>query len=45
MSYIQSPDVAYLTAAVQAIAFHPPSRTSMTDALLDYYAGKPLVMA
>jgi alkylation response protein AidB-like acyl-CoA dehydrogenase len=45
MSYIQSPDVAYLAAAVQAIAFHPPSRTSMTDALLDYYAGKPLVMA
>lgn len=45
MSYIQSPDVAYLTAAVPAIAFHPPSRTSMTDALLDYYAGKPLVMA
>lgn len=45
MSYIQSPDVAYLTAAVPAIAFHPPSRTSMTDALLDYYSGKPLVMA
>ncbi|MQY12478.1 hypothetical protein SRB5_26120 [Streptomyces sp. RB5] len=45
MSYIQSTDVAYLTAAVHAIAFHPPSRTSMTDALLDYYAGKPLVMA
>lgn len=45
LSFIKSPDVAYLTAAVQAIAFHPPSRTSMTDALLDYYAGKPLVMA
>ena len=41
----QSSDVAYLTAAVPAIAFHPPSRTSMTDALLDYYSGKPLVMA
>jgi alkylation response protein AidB-like acyl-CoA dehydrogenase len=45
MSYIQSPDVAYLVAAVPAVAFHPPSRTSMTDALLDYYSGKPFVMA
>src|SRR5581483_5855299 len=45
LSFIKSPDVAYLTAAMQAIGFHPPSRTSMTDALLDYYAGKPLVMA
>ena len=45
MAYISSPDVAYLTAAVPAIAFHPPSRSSMTDSILDYYAGKPFVMA
>lgn len=45
MAYVSSSDVSYLAAAAHAIAFHPPSRTSTTDGLLDYYAGRPLVVA
>ncbi|MFI5689741.1 acyl-CoA dehydrogenase family protein [Streptomyces sp. NPDC051636] len=42
MAYIASPTIAYLACAAQAIVFHPPSRTSMSEAVVDYYAGKPL---
>ncbi|WP_116210500.1 acyl-CoA dehydrogenase family protein [Streptomyces olivoreticuli] len=42
MAYIASPKIAYLASAAQAIVFHPPSRTSMSEAVDDYYAGKPL---
>ncbi|MFJ5829529.1 acyl-CoA dehydrogenase family protein [Streptomyces sp. NPDC093089] len=42
MAYIASPTVAYLACAAQAIVFHPPSRSSMSGAVDDYYAGKPL---
>ncbi|GGZ01564.1 oxidoreductase [Streptomyces olivaceoviridis] len=45
MAYVSSADVSYLATAAHAIAFHPPSRTSMTDGLLDYYAGRPLIVA
>jgi alkylation response protein AidB-like acyl-CoA dehydrogenase len=45
MAFVSSSDVAYLAAAAQAIAFHPPSRTSMIDGMLDYFAGKPLVVS
>jgi alkylation response protein AidB-like acyl-CoA dehydrogenase len=45
MAFIATSDVAYLAAAAQAIAFHPPSRTSVAGGLLDYYAGHPLVVA
>ena len=45
MAYIGSSDVAYLAAASHAIAFHPPSRSSMTGGLLDYYAGYPVVVS
>jgi alkylation response protein AidB-like acyl-CoA dehydrogenase len=45
MAFIGSQDVAYLAAASQAIAFHPPSRTSMASGLLDYYAGYPIVVS
>ncbi|GAA3031024.1 acyl-CoA dehydrogenase family protein [Actinokineospora globicatena] len=44
MAFVGSSDVAYLSAAAQAVAFHPPSRTSMIDGLLGYYAGEPLVV-
>ncbi|MFL6127179.1 acyl-CoA dehydrogenase [Actinophytocola sp.] len=44
MAYIGSSDVAYLAAASHCIAFHPPSRTSTVDALLDYYKGYPMVV-
>jgi len=45
MSYVSSSDVGYLAAASQAVAFHPPSRTSMIDGMLSYYAGEPLVVS
>lgn len=45
MAFISSSDVAYLAAATRAIAFHPPSRTSTLDGLLDYWTGQPLVVA
>jgi alkylation response protein AidB-like acyl-CoA dehydrogenase len=44
MAYIGSSDVAYLAAASHCIAFHPPSRTSTVDALLDFYQGYPMVV-
>lgn len=44
MAYLRAPDIAYFAAASHAIAFHPPSRTSMAAGLADYFAGKPLVM-
>ncbi|MFD7236774.1 acyl-CoA dehydrogenase [Streptomyces syringium] len=42
MAYITSPKIAYLASAAQAVVFHPPSRMSMSEAVDDYYAGKPL---
>lgn len=45
LAYIGSSDVAYLAAAAQAIAFHPPSRTSVAGGLIDYYAGYPVVVS
>lgn len=45
MAYISSPDVAYLAATVRALAFHPPSRSSVAEALVDYAAGQPLRMS
>jgi alkylation response protein AidB-like acyl-CoA dehydrogenase len=45
MAFISSFDVGYLAAASHAIAFHPPSRTSSVDGLLDYFAGSPLVVS
>ena len=45
MAFIGSCDIAYLAAASHAIAFHPPSRTSTSGSLLDYYHGYPMVVA
>jgi alkylation response protein AidB-like acyl-CoA dehydrogenase len=42
IAFIRSSDIAYLSSAVRALAFHPPSRTSAAEALLDYIAGEPL---
>ncbi len=42
MAFISSPEVAYLAAAVHALAFHPPSRGSVAAELADYFAGGPL---
>lgn len=42
MAFIESPDVAYLLAASRALAFHQPSRLSVTPALDDYLMGKSM---
>jgi alkylation response protein AidB-like acyl-CoA dehydrogenase len=43
ISFISSPDIAYLLAASRAIAFHPPSRLSISKTLDEYLSsGKRL---
>ncbi|WP_432092894.1 acyl-CoA dehydrogenase family protein [Streptomyces sp. bgisy100] len=42
MAYITSADIGYLLAVSRALAFHPPSRSSSAQALLDHQAGRPL---
>jgi alkylation response protein AidB-like acyl-CoA dehydrogenase len=42
IAFIRSPDIGYLIAAVRALAYHPPSRTAMAEALVDYFTGRPL---
>ncbi|MEH1015559.1 acyl-CoA dehydrogenase family protein [Micromonospora sp. CPCC 206060] len=45
MSFIGSPDVAYLIAACQCVAFHPPSRASVAAPMVDYLDGThPFIM-
>jgi alkylation response protein AidB-like acyl-CoA dehydrogenase len=45
IGFITSPDVAYLGSAARPLAFHPPSRTSTAQALVDYAAGGPLLLS
>jgi alkylation response protein AidB-like acyl-CoA dehydrogenase len=45
MAFVQAPDVAYLASATRPLAFHPPSRTSAAQALVDYFAGGPLILS
>jgi alkylation response protein AidB-like acyl-CoA dehydrogenase len=45
IGFITSPDVAYLGSAVRPLAFHPPSRTSTVQALVDYVGGGPLLLS
>lgn len=42
IAFIRSPDIGYLIAAVRPLAYHPPSRTAMAQALVDYFTGQPL---
>lgn len=42
MAFIQDPEISYLFAASRVLAFHPPSRISMSDALDDYLANGTL---
>jgi len=42
IAFMRSPDIAYLIAAVRPLAYHPPSRTAMADALIGYFTGQPL---
>jgi alkylation response protein AidB-like acyl-CoA dehydrogenase len=45
MAFIRSPEVGYLLAAATALAFNPPSRLSLTDALDTYLTGQRLNMS
>jgi isobutylamine N-monooxygenase len=42
IAFMRSPDIGYLVAAVRPLAYHPPSRTAMAQALIDYFSGQPL---
>ena len=44
MSFIESPEVAYLLGASRALAFHPPSRGGAAGPLARYLAGEPLTL-
>jgi alkylation response protein AidB-like acyl-CoA dehydrogenase len=44
MSFIESPEIAYLLGAVRALAFHPPSRTAAASPIARYLAGGPLTL-
>jgi isobutylamine N-monooxygenase len=42
IAFMRSPDIGYLIAAVRPLAYHPPSRTAMAEALVGYFTGQPL---
>lgn len=42
MAFISVPDVVYRASVVRALAFHPPSRSSVAAELANYFAGEPL---
>jgi alkylation response protein AidB-like acyl-CoA dehydrogenase len=42
MSFIESPEIAYLLAATRALAFHPPSRATAAAPIARYLTGAPL---
>lgn len=44
MAFVRSADVVYLASAIHAIGFHPPSRSASADALLGWFAGRPVVI-
>jgi len=44
MSFIESPEVAYLLGATRALAFHPPSRGAAAGPIARYLADGPLTL-
>jgi alkylation response protein AidB-like acyl-CoA dehydrogenase len=44
MSFIESPEVAYLLGVIRALAFHPPSRSAAAGPIARYLAGAPLTL-
>ncbi|WP_117208748.1 acyl-CoA dehydrogenase family protein [Allorhizocola rhizosphaerae] len=42
LAFMRSFDISYLSSAVRALAFHPPSRVSVAEQLAEYYEGHPL---
>jgi alkylation response protein AidB-like acyl-CoA dehydrogenase len=45
IAFITSPDVAYLHSAGRALAFHPPSRLSISPSLDEFLMGQPMRVA
>lgn len=41
-AYMQSSEVSYLVSACRPLAFHPPSRGSAAEPLVQYFGGEPL---
>lgn len=44
MSFIESPEIAYLLGASRALAFHPPSRAAAAGPIARYLADGPLTL-
>jgi alkylation response protein AidB-like acyl-CoA dehydrogenase len=44
MSFIESPEIAYLLGATRALAFHPPSRATAAAPIARYLTGGPLTL-
>jgi alkylation response protein AidB-like acyl-CoA dehydrogenase len=44
MSFIESPEIAYLLGVARALAFHPPSRAAAAGPIARYLAGGPLIL-
>src|SRR6266542_498033 len=42
IAYMQSSEISYLISATRPLVFHPPSRASTAEALVDYFGGEPL---
>jgi alkylation response protein AidB-like acyl-CoA dehydrogenase len=42
IAFMQSPDIGYLISAARPLAYHPPSRSSTAEALVDYFTGQSL---
>jgi alkylation response protein AidB-like acyl-CoA dehydrogenase len=42
MAFVRDPDIAYFAAVSHALAFHPPSRSSLAQPLVDYFGGRAL---
>lgn len=45
MAFVRSADVAYLAAVTNGLSFHPPSRSSVAEPLVDYFGGRALRLA
>jgi len=44
MSFIESPEIAYLLGATRALAFHPPSRAAAAGPIARYLADGQLTL-
>lgn len=45
MAYMASPELSYLASATRPLAFHPPSRSSTAQSLVEYFGGGALQLA